>query len=196
MKKDLQEEFAKFTTPEMLQKIKDCASSQMAECFFSVTAKMAPKDSHFSTSSSLENRVANAVSRINIGPGYAKQVFQQMNIKLSAVQENLYNRLTSEATWHHNNKLTEKYRSARVKLRLARKKQSKKQKKNEPIEYKSGIGIEEDLNDNQPPKKKRRTKEELKEAQIYKCSILNCGKAYVQSSGLKKHVQSKHQQSK
>jgi hypothetical protein len=39
---------------------------------------------------------------------------------------------------------------------------------------------------------KRRSKEELKEVQIYKCTILDCNKAYVQSSGLKKHVQSKH----
>jgi hypothetical protein len=74
----------------MLSKIKDCASSQMAECFFSVTTKMAPKDSHFSTSASLENRVSNAVCRINIGAGYAKEIFQQMNIKLSPVQESLY----------------------------------------------------------------------------------------------------------
>ncbi len=90
LKKDLQTEFAIFTRPEMLLKIKDCASSQMAECFFSVTAKMAPKDSHFSTSGSLENRVSNAVCRINIGPGYAKKIFEQMNIKLSPIQEALY----------------------------------------------------------------------------------------------------------
>jgi hypothetical protein len=46
----------------MLLKIKDCASSQMTECFFSVTAKMAPKDSHFSTSGSLENRLCQMLS--------------------------------------------------------------------------------------------------------------------------------------
>ncbi len=90
LKKDLQTKFAIFTRPEMLLKIKYCVSSQMAECFFSVTAKMAPKDSHFSTSGSLENRVSNAVCRINIGPGYAKKIFEQMNIKLSPIQEALY----------------------------------------------------------------------------------------------------------
>ncbi len=73
---------------------------------------------------------------------------------------------------------------------MARKKQTKKQKENEPIQYKSGIGIDENL----AVKKsnKRRSKEELKEVQIYKCTILDCNKAYVQSSGLKKHGQSKH----
>ncbi len=34
LKIDLVKEFSKFTTAEMLSKIKDCASSQMAECFF------------------------------------------------------------------------------------------------------------------------------------------------------------------
>jgi hypothetical protein len=76
---------------------------------------------------------------------------------------------------------------------LARKKQSKKQKENEPIQYKSGIGIKENLTIN-PSKKRRRTGEELQNAKKYKCEILNCNKTYVQSSGLKKHVQSKHQE--
>ncbi len=56
--------------------------------FFFATAKMVPKNSYFSTSESLENRVSNTVCRINIR--YAKEIFQQMNIKLSPVQEGLY----------------------------------------------------------------------------------------------------------
>ncbi len=51
---------------------------------------MAPKNTHFSTFGSLKNRVLNIVCRINIESKYIKEIFQQMNIKLTSIQESLY----------------------------------------------------------------------------------------------------------
>ncbi len=99
--------------------------------------------------------------------------------------------MISQSNWHHKRKITEKYQSARITLRLARKQQNKKQKKNEPVQYKSGIGIGENLQINQN-KKRRRTKEELQNIKHFKCEVINCNKSYIQISGLKNHVKTKH----
>jgi len=185
----LESEMEFFTTTEMIDKLKNGASSQRAELAFSLLGKLAPKDVHTSSSPTLGRRTHLMVAQYNEGVAYSNLIWNKLGVKSSKQRSKIYKKWTQSSNQRGVWKKTEAARIRRKVLKQQRSAKSKTDKASEPISYKSGMGVE---NIAIEPQRKRRTPEELRDARRFKCNQPGCDKAYVENGGLLQHMRNKH----
>ncbi len=191
LRKVLENEIGFFTTEEMLDKLKNGASSQLAELAFSRLSKLAPKDMHLSSSPTLRRRVRMMATQFNEGSSYSRLIWDKLHIKLSKQKVKFYTKLERTSKKQSIRKKLDTFKLRRKVLKQQRSAKSRADKINEPVSYKSGMGVKGALKAI-GTKTKRRTTEELKIARIFKCIQSGCDKGYVNNGGLLQHIRKKH----
>ncbi len=193
LRKVLDEEAANFTRDDMLEKLVNAESSQRAELAFSMLSKLAPKDMHLSSSPTLKRRVRLMATQYNAGVTYSKLIWNKLGIKVSKQRVKFLNKISRSSKKHQTRKKLDTVRLRRKVLKQQRSQKNKNDTQNEPVSYKSGMGVEEALQSTLG-KRKRRSEKELDEARTFKCGFAGCSKAYVNRSGLLQHQRNKHPQ--
>ena len=143
LKKDLEIEIAFFTEEKTLAKIMECSSSQRAEMAFSILSKLAPKDTHLSSSPTLKRRMQYMVAKYNEGVAYSGLLWNKLGIKLGQQQLKSYRKGQKYSNWQYKHKQTEAYKIHRRVLKQQRSAKIKADKCKEVVQYKSGMGIYE-----------------------------------------------------
>jgi hypothetical protein len=185
----LEAEAAFFTSEEMLNKLVNASSSQLAELAFSRLSKLAPKDMHLSSSPTLKRRVKLMATQFNEGSTYSKLIWNKLGIKSSKQRVKFFNKVEKSSKKHQSRKKLDTTRLRRKILKQQRNQKSKSDKLNEPVSYKPGMGVEGAL-ESALGKRKRRTGGELEGARKFRCT--QCNRGYVNNSGLLKHQREKH----
>lgn len=194
LRKVLETEATFFTSDEMMDKLVNGESSQLAELAFSRLSKLAPKDIHLSSSPTLRRRVRLMATQFNEGSATAsKLIWNKVGIKGSKQRVKFYNKLERSSKKHQLRKKKDTTRLRRKVLKQQRSQKNKSDKANEPISYKGGMGVEVTLQ-SALGKRKRRSSEELEQARVFKCTQPGCTKSYVNNSGLLQHQRNKHPQ--
>lgn len=171
---------ARFSTDDMLQKLKDGGSTQKNEALHSVHSGLGGKRVFWGRSSSANDSWSGAVLRINHGRTFTSEIYEEMDKPIGKYQQIGLDRWKHEEEYHTKMKQSTKYKDSRKRLREERSAESKAKEKSEGIQYKSGIGLEQ-------PTKKRRTKAQVPATQWLHCTIQGCDKCFISKNGLNNH---------
>lgn len=144
LRKDLSELLVSYRNNA--KKLANLGSTQANESLNQLIATKAPKFKHFGGSSSLENRVAAAVSQKNEGRKYVHQVLTEHGLSPGKFTVHHSKKLDKKRSAERDNEMTKSFKKRRLMKKRSRSTQLKCKETREGDEYKTAIDMSSNFN--------------------------------------------------